>query len=108
MARSPRSKAAYRIEGGTPPPGIFIMPCESGDLTNRTSINTMTRHGNSRTRPRGNETVEFPLSLMRRRKKANRGETFSACLDKSSILSRLSFEDGSLPVRSCMKPMVAP
>lgn len=86
---------------------MFIMPLESGDLTKRTSISIMTRHGNSSTRPSGNEMVEFPFNRMRRRKKANLGETFSACRDRSSNLSRLSFEDGSLRVRSCIKPMVA-
>lgn len=99
--------AAYLIDGGTPPPGMFMMPFESGDLTKSTSMRIMTRHGNSRTRPRGNETVEFPFNRMRRRKKANLGATFSACCDRSSNWSRLSLEDGSRLVRSCMKPMAA-
>jgi hypothetical protein len=99
-------QAAYRIEGGTPPPGMFIMPFESGDLTKRTRISMMARTGNSKTKPSGSEMVEFPFNRMRRRKKASLGEAFSACLERSSNLSRLSFDDGSLLVRSCMKPMV--
>jgi hypothetical protein len=83
------------------------MPLESGDLTKRISIKIMTKHGNNRTRPSGNETVELPFNRMRRRKNANRGETFSVCCDRSSNLSTLSFENGSLRVRSCMKPMAA-
>jgi hypothetical protein len=83
------------------------MPCESGDLTKRTSIRIMTRHGNSRTSPSGNETVEFPFKRMRRRKNANRGEVFSACGDNSSNLSKLPLYDGSLLVRPRINSMTS-
>ena len=83
------------------------MPLESGDLTKRISIKIMTKHGNNRTRPSGNETVELPFNRMRRRKNASRGDNFSACCDRSSNSSMLSFENGSLCARSCIKPMAA-
>ena len=41
-------------------------------------------HGNRRTIPRGTDMDEFPLSRMRRRKKANRGEILSARRDMPS------------------------
>jgi len=87
---------------------MFIMPCESGDFTNRIMIIIITRHGNSSTRPRGIDTDELPFSRILRRKKDNRGEFFSARRGRSSSLSRLSFEVGSLLVISCRKPMVVP
>lgn len=84
------------------------MPCESGDFTNRIMIIIITRHGNSSTRPRGIDTDELPFSRILRRKKDNCGEFFSARRGRSSILSKLSFEAGSLLVISCRKPMVMP
>ena len=58
------------IVGGAPA-GINIPPVEDGCLTIRTSINIMTIHGNKSTAPSGMEILEFPFSLIRRRKKAN-------------------------------------
>jgi hypothetical protein len=82
------------------------MPCESGDFTNRIMIIIITRHGNRSTRPKGIETEELPFSRILRRKKDKRGDVFSARRGRSSSLSRLSFEVGSLLVMSCRKPMV--
>jgi hypothetical protein len=98
---------AHLIDGGAPA-GMFMMPCESGDLTKRIIIIIITRHGNNSTSPSGIETDELPLSRMRRRKKDNRGEVFSARRERSSNLSKLSFEVGSLFVISRRNPMVVP
>ena len=94
----------YRIDGGVPA-GMFMMPCESGDLTKRTKINIITRHGNSKTRPSGIETDEFPFNRIRRRKKDNRGDSFSARRDIWPSLSRPSCEDGSFLVKSWRNPI---
>jgi hypothetical protein len=98
---------AHLIDGGAPA-GMFMMPCESGDRTKSIMIIIITRHGNRSTRPSGIETDELPLSRIRRRKKDNRGEVFSVWRERSSKLSRLSFEVGSLLVMSCRNPMVVP
>jgi hypothetical protein len=90
-----------------PPLGI-IMPWEFGDLTNKTNIRTTTRHGNSKTNPSGTEIEESPLSRMRRRKKANLGETFSARRDRVSNWSMLFSRDGILLLISCNSPIAAP
>jgi hypothetical protein len=95
------------MDGGAPA-GMFIMPCESGDRTKSIIIIIITRHGNRSTRPSGIETDELPLSRIRRRKKDNRGDVFSVWRERSSNLSRLSFEVGSLLVMSCRNPMVVP
>jgi hypothetical protein len=74
----------YRMEGGVPA-GIRIPPGDAGCRTNRRRIKTITRHGNSNTKPRGIEIDEFPFKRMRRRKKANRGEARPLSRDASSI-----------------------
>ena len=51
------------------------------------------------------ETDEDPFSRIRRRKKDNRGDAFSARRERSSNLSRLSCAVGSLLVMSCRRPM---
>lgn len=84
------------------------MPCESGDLAKRIRIKIITRHGKRSTRPSGIETDESPFSRIRRRKKGNRGDAFSAGRDMSSDFFMLSLGDGSLLVRSCMNPIVKP
>ena len=101
------TKFSYLIDGG-PPAGMFIMPCESGDFTNRIMIIIITRHGNRSTRPRGIETEELPFSRILRRKKDSRDDVFSLRRGRSSNVSILSFEVGSLLVISCRKPIVAP
>lgn len=60
------------IEGGVPA-GIKIPPGEAGCRTKRSRISTITRHGNSKTRPRGIEIDELPFRRILRRKKANLG-----------------------------------
>lgn len=57
--------------------------------------------------PSGIETEELPFSRIRRRKKANRGETFSARRDRSSNFSRLPFVEGNLLVMFCKSPMAS-
>ena len=54
------------------PAGIRIPPGDEGCRTNKSKMKTITRHGNSKTNPRGIEIDELPFNRMRRRKKANR------------------------------------
>lgn len=63
--------------GGGAPAGIRILPGEEGCRTKRIKISVITINGNKRTNPKGIEMPEFPLSLIRRRKKARRGESLS-------------------------------
>lgn len=79
----PRVKT-YRIEGGVPA-GIRMPPGDAGWRTNRRSIKTITRHGNSNTNPRGIEMEELPFKRMRRRKKAKRWDPWPFSWEASSI-----------------------
>lgn len=63
--------APYLIDGGAPA-GINILPGEAGCLTNSTRMRMTTMHGKMMTTPRGTETLEFPLNLKGRRKRARR------------------------------------
>ena len=55
------------------PAGIKMPPGEAGCRTKRSRMRTITRHGNSKTRPRGIEIEELPFRRILRRKKANLG-----------------------------------
>jgi hypothetical protein len=66
-----RKDHTNRIEGGVPA-GIRIPPGDEGWRTNKSRMKTITRHGNSKTNPRGIEIDELPFNRIRRRKKANR------------------------------------
>lgn len=72
-----------RIEGGVPA-GIKIPPGDEGCRTKRSRMKTITRHGNSKTNPRGIEMEELPFRRMRRLKKANRGELWPFSRETSS------------------------
>lgn len=67
-----KEEETNRIEGGVPA-GIKIPPGDEGCRTKRSRIKTITRHGNSKTNPRGIEIDELPFNLILRRKKANLG-----------------------------------
>lgn len=69
-------KEWYLIGGGAPA-GIRILPGEEGCRTKTIKISIITMNGNRRTNPKGIEMPEFPLSLIRRRKKARRGDSRS-------------------------------
>lgn len=60
--------ATYRIEGADPP-GVYSRPGDEGCIRNKKHISTTTRHGNSSTRPKGTDILEFFLILIRRLKK---------------------------------------
>jgi hypothetical protein len=92
------------IDGGVPA-GIIMIPEDCGCRTKRISIMIMTRHGKRRTMPRGIETDEFPLSRIRRRKKANRGDIFSARRERSSSVSKLVWGVGILLTMFCTSPI---
>lgn len=62
-----------RMEGGVPA-GIKIPPGDEGCRTKRSRMKTITRHGNSKTNPKGIEMDELPFKRMRRRKKAKGAE----------------------------------
>ena len=58
------------MEGGVPA-GIKIPPGDEGCRTNRSKIRTITRHGNSNTKPNGIEMEELPFNRILLLKKAN-------------------------------------
>lgn len=58
---------------------------------NSTSMRRTTVTGNSSTIPKGTDIDEFPLNRMRRRKKANRGDT--RVLERSVIEGIIVFEE---------------
>lgn len=60
------------IDGGVPA-GTKIPPDEEGCRRTRSRIRTITRHGNSNTKPNGIEIVEFLFNRILRLKKANLG-----------------------------------
>ena len=66
----------------------------------------MTRHGNSRTKPKGIEMEEFPLSLIRRLKKASFGITRPFSLEVSSR-GGMTGAEGIRFARRFMNPMGA-
>ena len=77
------------------------IPGPEGCRTNMMSISITTIKGNSNTTPSGMEIFELPFNRIRRRKKANLGESFCCCFASISapgILSRL-LADGSRKVR---------
>jgi len=47
---------------------MYNLPGDDGCVKKRKQISTTTRHGNSSTRPRGTDIVEFFFILIRRRK----------------------------------------
>jgi len=100
-----RWRVSYLIDGGAPA-GISILPGDEGCRRNKTRINIMTIHGNKRTSPKGIEMEELPFKRMRRRKKANRGESRSALRDTSSREGRLG-EFGRCFASFCTKLMIA-
>lgn len=57
--------------------------------------------------PSGREVEDFPFNRIRRRKKARRGDIFSARRDKLSNFSALSFVEGSFRDRFRNMPMAA-
>lgn len=90
---------------GGEPAGIQV-PFEAvGCRTISTSINIMTIQGNNSTKPRGTEMEELPLSRMRRRKRANRGDARSDFSEKFSSVGT-SFDVGIRFLIFCMNSML--
>lgn len=86
------AKQTYLIDGGAPA-GTRILPGEEGCRTTRTSINIKTMQGKKRTNPSGMEMRELCLRRIRRLKKAiERGEIFSALLDRPSSVGMFCVE----------------
>lgn len=71
------------IEGGVPA-GMRIPPGEAGCRTKSSRIRTITRHGNSKTNPRGIEIEELPFNRILRLKKANLDRLRPFSRDESS------------------------
>lgn len=88
------------------PAGINIRPGEEGCLTKRSRIRTITRHGNSKTKPSGIEMEEFPFSRIRRRKNANLGTARPFSRETSSTDGSTGEEGRRFTIR-WMKPMGA-
>lgn len=80
------------MDGGVPA-GIKIPPGDEGCRTKRSRIRTITRHGNSNTKPKGIEIEELPFKRILRLKKANRGRRLPFSREASSR-GRLG-DDGS-------------
>ena len=90
------------IDGGVPA-GTRSPPEEEGCRRKRTRIRTITRHGNRRTKPKGIEIDEFPLSRILRLKKANLGSTRPFSRGGSSR-GRVGAEGSRFEIR-CMNPI---
>lgn len=93
------------IDGGVPA-GIKMEPGAEGWVTMRKTIRTITMHGNNKTKPRGIETEEFLLSLIRRRKNANLGITTPFSLNALSREERCG-RLGTRFASRCARPMRA-
>lgn len=91
---------------GGAPAGIRILPGEEGCRRTSRRMRTMTRHGNSNTKPKGIEIDEFPLSLIRRLKNANFGITRPFSFEVSSR-GGMTGAEGIRFARRFMNPMGA-
>jgi hypothetical protein len=87
------------------PAGIKIPPGEEGCRTKRSKTRTITRHGNSKTNPRGIEIDELPFNRILLLKNANLEKVRPFSREASST-GRLGEEGSHFEIR-CVKPMGA-
>ena len=92
------------IDGGVPA-GIKIPPGEEGCRTKRSKIRTITRHGNSKTNPKGIEIDELPFKRILLLKNANL-EMLRPFSRETSSTGRLGEEGSHFEIR-CVNPMGA-
>lgn len=91
------------IDGGAPA-GMRIRAGEDGWRRKRSTIRTITRHGNNKTKPKGTEIEEFRFSRIRRRKNANLGNTGPFSRENSSN-DGMAGVDGRRFLIRCIKPI---
>jgi hypothetical protein len=91
------------IDGGAPA-GMRIRDGEDGWRRKRSTIRTITRHGNNKTKPKGTEIEEFRFSRIRRRKNANLGNTGPFSLGNSSS-DGIAAVDGRRFLIRCINPI---